>query len=56
MSQEYLASKYMEDTDRWGVMKAQVWDNYTEFMAEYGVIDQVIPADQCYTNEFLPKP
>ena len=56
MSQEYLGPKYAEDSERWGLMKDQVWDNYTEFMAEYGVIDQVIPADQCYTNEFLPKP
>jgi len=54
MSQEYLASKYMEDTDRWGVMKAQVWDNYTEFMAEYGVIGRTVEAQQCFTNEFLP--
>ena len=56
MSQEHLGPKYAEDSERWGLMKDQVWDNYTEFMAEYGVIDQVIPADQCYTNEFLPKP
>ena len=54
MSQEYLASKYMEDTDRWGVMKTQVWDNYTEFMAEYGVIGRTVEAQQCFTNEFLP--
>ncbi len=34
-SQEYLAGKYMEDTDRWGEMKDSVWDNYTDFMTEY---------------------
>ncbi len=55
MSQEYLAGKYMEDTDRWGEMKDSVWDNYTDFMVEYGVIGEDIPADQCYTNEFLPR-
>lgn len=55
MSQEYLAGKYMEDADRWGEMKDEVWDNYTDFMVEYGVIDQAIPAAQCYTNEFLPE-
>jgi len=54
MSQEYLASKYKEDSDRWGVMKDEVWDNYTGFMTEYGVIDEAIPASECYTNEFLP--
>ena len=54
-SQKYLSSKYMEDTDRWGVMKDEVWDNYTDFMVEYGVIDEKIPASSCYTNEFLPE-
>lgn len=55
MSQEYLAGKYMEDTKRWGEMKDSVWDNYTDFLVEYGVIEEDIPADQCYTNEFLPQ-
>ena len=55
MSQEYLAGKYMEDTDTWGLMKDEVWDNYTDFMMEYGVIKEAIPASECYTNEFLPE-
>lgn len=54
-SQEYLADKYMEDSETWGTMKDSVWDNYTDFMVEYGVIDKDIPAADCYTNEFLPS-
>ena len=54
MSQEYLSQKYMEDADRWGEMEARVWDNYTEFMVEYGVIDKAVEAERCFTNEFLP--
>ncbi len=52
-SQEYLAGKYMEDTENWGEMKDEVWDNYSAFLKEYGVIEEVLPADACYTNEFL---
>ncbi len=52
-SQEYLADKYSEDSDEWGVMKDEVWDNYTQFMIEYGLIDKTIDASDCYTNEFL---
>lgn len=55
MSQEYLADKYAEDAPRWGEMKDEVWDRYTDFMVEYGVIDKAIPAAECYTNEFLPE-
>ena len=54
MSQKYLSGKYSEDASRWGEMQKAVWDNYTDFMVEYGVIDQAIEADDCYTNEFLP--
>lgn len=54
-SQVYLAGKYKEDAASWGVMKDEVWDGYTDFMAEYGVIDKKVPASDCYTNEFLPQ-
>lgn len=55
ISQEYLASRYTQDAPRWGEMKDEIWDNYTNFMVEYGVIEHAIRADQCYTNEFLPQ-
>lgn len=54
-SQEYLADKYMEGNERWGEMKDEVWDNYTAFLKEYGVIDKDLAAAECYTNEFLPE-
>lgn len=55
ISQNYLADKYMEDTEIWGSMKDEVWDNYTGFLVEYGVIEEAIPASECYTNEFLAQ-
>lgn len=55
ISQKYLAEKYMEDVDTWGIMKDEVWDNYTQFLVEYGVIEEAIPAADCYTNEFLAQ-
>ena len=55
VSQEYLADKFMEGTDRWGEMKRQVWDNYTAFMVEYGLLDAPIDSAELYTNDFLPE-
>jgi ABC-type nitrate/sulfonate/bicarbonate transport system substrate-binding protein len=52
-SQEYLSTKYIDDAASWGVMKDEVWDRYSEFMREYGLISSEIPASECYTNEFL---
>lgn len=54
ISQEFLANEYIADAQRWGEMKDEVWDNYTGFMAEYGVIGEEIAAAELYTNEFLP--
>ncbi len=52
-SQEYLSSQYSLDSDIWGLMKDEVWDNYTSFMVETGLIDYKIEAQKQYTNQFL---
>lgn len=52
-SQEYLSGKYKEDVERWGLMKAEVWDGYTDFMVENGLIEKGISSKLLYTNEFL---
>ncbi len=52
-SQEYLSSQYALDAASWGVMQDSVWDGYTEFMLEAGLIQKKIPAAEQYTNEFV---
>ncbi|MBQ3076817.1 MAG: ABC transporter substrate-binding protein [Clostridia bacterium] len=54
-SQNYLTDKYVEDAPRWGEMKAEVWSGYTDFMLEHQLIDRAVPAEECFTNEFLPE-
>ncbi len=54
-SQEYLAPRYMAEVPRWGEMKAETWDAYTGFMQDYGLIGQDMPAEEAFTNEFLPE-
>ncbi|MDR3119756.1 MAG: ABC transporter substrate-binding protein [Clostridiales bacterium] len=53
-SQNYLAAQYIADAPRWGEMKASVWEGYTEFMTENGLITKSVTADDCMTNAFLP--
>ena len=50
---KFLSSQYAKDADSWGVMKDSVWDNYTDFMYETGLIDHKIDAKDQYTNEFV---
>lgn len=52
-SQRFLSEQYSLGSDTWGLMTDEVWDNYTGFMYEYGLIDKNIPASEQYTNEFI---
>lgn len=55
LSQAYLSPRYIDDTPRWGEMKSSVWDNYTAFMMEHGLITNNMKAEEAFTNEFLPE-
>lgn len=52
-SQAFVSQQYQAEAETWGMMKDEVWDRYTQFMKEYGLIDHTITADQQYTNEFI---
>ena len=54
-SQEYLAKEYISDAPRWGEMKDSVWNNYTDFLKTYELINKDMKASEAYTNEFLPE-
>lgn len=54
-SQAYLADKYIDDAASWGIMKEDVWTNYTNFMLENQLIEKDVEASTQYTNEFLGK-
>ena len=54
-SQKFLADKYIDDAPRWGEMKDSVWNNYTDFMMEYKLINKDMKVSDAYTNEFLPN-
>nr|WP_317332857.1 ABC transporter substrate-binding protein [uncultured Romboutsia sp.] len=54
-SQKYLANEYISDAKYWGEMKDSVWNNYTQFLKEYNLIEKDLKASDAYTNEFLPQ-
>jgi len=54
-SQQYLSQQYQAEATSWGVMKREVWDRYTQFMSETGLIERSISADELYTNEFIKE-
>ncbi|AXI09772.1 ABC transporter substrate-binding protein [Oceanobacillus zhaokaii] len=54
-SQEWLASKYQDDAERWGEQKLEVWENYSAWMYENELLETELDSEQAFTNEFLPE-
>lgn len=53
-SQKYLADEYQADAPKWGVMKEEVWSNYTQWMFDRGLLEKNLDVKKAFTNEFLP--
>lgn len=53
-SQIYLGKEYMKGSDRWGVMKEEIWENYTRWMFDNQLIDRIPETKEAFTNEYLP--
>ncbi|MCL6603426.1 MAG: ABC transporter substrate-binding protein [Paenibacillus sp.] len=54
-SQKWLSPKYTDDASRWGEQKAEVWQNYADWMYGLKLLDQPLDASKAFTNEFLPE-
>jgi ABC-type nitrate/sulfonate/bicarbonate transport system substrate-binding protein len=53
-SQAWISQQYQADAPRWGEQRVQVWERYTTWMVENGIIKESIDAQAAMTNEFLP--
>jgi ABC-type nitrate/sulfonate/bicarbonate transport system substrate-binding protein len=53
-SQAWLSPRYQAEAPQWGEQKLEVWQNYSQWMADNGIIEQPIDAQAAFTNDFLP--
>ncbi len=53
-SQAWISPRYQADAPRWGEQKLSVWEGYSMWMAEHGILAEPIDAAAAFTNEFLP--
>lgn len=53
-SQKWLSPKYKDDAARWGEQKAEIWQNYADWMYNLKLLEQPLDAESAFTNEFLP--
>jgi ABC-type nitrate/sulfonate/bicarbonate transport system substrate-binding protein len=53
-SQAWLSPRYQAEAPRWGEQRLEVWQAYSTWMAEHGILTAPIDAAAAFTNAFLP--
>jgi ABC-type nitrate/sulfonate/bicarbonate transport system substrate-binding protein len=53
-SAEWLAPQYQADAPRWGEQSPDVWQGFSDFLVEHGILETGIDAEAAFTNDFLP--
>ena len=53
-SQAWISPRYRADTSRWGEQQLHIWEGYSNWMADHGIISEPIEANKAFSNEFLP--
>jgi ABC-type nitrate/sulfonate/bicarbonate transport system substrate-binding protein len=53
-SQEWLSPRYQSDAGRWGEQDLAVWQAYSQWMADHGILSEPIQPERAFTNEYLP--
>ena len=53
-SQTWISPRYQADASRWGAQELSVWEEYSQWMVEHGILAQPIDAGQAFSAEYLP--
>jgi ABC-type nitrate/sulfonate/bicarbonate transport system substrate-binding protein len=53
-SQAWLSPRYQAEADRWGEQQLSVWQDYSAWMVEHGILAEPIEAEAAFSNDYLP--
>lgn len=53
-SQKYLSARYIDDAAQWGVIDANRWNSFYDWLNDNGLSAAAIPENTGFTNDFLP--
>jgi ABC-type nitrate/sulfonate/bicarbonate transport system substrate-binding protein len=53
-SAQWLADKYADSPDAWGVQTASTWEEFSQWLADGDMLDGDPKVDEAWTNDFLP--
>ncbi|MEG1500642.1 MAG: ABC transporter substrate-binding protein [Clostridiales bacterium] len=54
-SQAWLASKYIDDAPQWGLQKEEIWQNYSQWLMDNGLLEKGFDVKAAFTNDYLPQ-
>lgn len=54
-SQTWLSPKYQDDASQWGYQKPEVWEAFTNWLNDNGLLAKPVDASQAFTNDYLPQ-
>lgn len=52
-SQQWISKKYIDDAESWGIFDADRWNAYYSWVYEEGLIENQIPENFGFTNDFI---
>ena len=53
-SAKYLSGFFLDDNKRFGVMKEEIWQNFSQWMYDNQLFDKKLDIAKSYTNKYLP--
>ncbi|MCB0226936.1 MAG: ABC transporter substrate-binding protein [Anaerolineae bacterium] len=53
-SQQWLSDQYQADAPQWGVQSDEVWQRYSDWLADQGILSKSIDGTAAFSNAFLP--
>ncbi|MBQ6845235.1 MAG: ABC transporter substrate-binding protein [Agathobacter sp.] len=54
-SQKYLTEQYQADAQYWGQIDANRWNNFYNWVNENNLVEDEIPLDTGFSNDYLPQ-
>lgn len=54
-SQKWLVDQYKAEVAQWGYIDKERWNAFYNWLGENGLIEQAIPENTGFTNEYLPE-
>lgn len=52
-SQDWLKDRYRDDAELWGLQRKEVWENYSRWLLDHGLVDRMLDVDRAFTNRFI---